>query len=619
MRIILFLALLLHILSCSENSDLKRSLYLSGNNRTELEKVIFHFSQNSSDSLKLKAACFLIENMPGHYSLTDPYITNYYHKVDSQNSQLPVYIKNILYSLPQYYVDLSNANKVEDIQIIKSDYLIKHIDKMFHLWRSVPWGKDISFKTFCEYILPYRIDNEPLSKLMENYYYFPIDSFSQQLHYHDITANEFLYNYIWRLLPQSSREFNLPDPIVNNYIADCIWDSYRTLIESKICCIPAVIDFTPCWPMKNGKHFWNAIDDPCLIKKTFSENYIDHYAKVYRKTYSRNPIPENNGIDFVPFLFQSPFNKDVTDLYCKTSDVMVSFDTIPDHTLSYAYLSVFNEGEWQSVAWGEVLENQKVYFKNVGLKCVYLPIYFSGKKEKSGGYPFIIGTMKTVHKLTPDKHHLIKVRLTRKYPVNSMAYGLNDALKHITFEGCETSDFRQKETFCIKNLENKPLQEIELKPQHQLRFWRLLPNAPKGSVQIAEIYFYDHNNNLIPNNMLDYLVNTDKTKVENVFDNDPLTFSIIDSTITMDFSKLTTISKVNIMPRNDDNNVIPGVAYELLYRDKNGWVSLGTKISLDYFIEYDNVPSGALYWLRNLTKGIEERIFTIENEKQIFW
>ncbi len=50
-----------------------------------------------------------------------------------------------------------------------------------------------------------------------------------------------------------------------------------------------------------------------------------------------------------------------------------------------------------------------------------------------------------------------------------------------------------------------------------------------------------------------------------------------------------------------------------------GWVSLGTKISNDYFLNYDNVPSGALYWLKNHTRGIEERIFTIENGKQIFW
>jgi hypothetical protein len=40
----------------------------AGGNRPELEKVLQHYSVNPGDSLKYKAAVFLIENMPGHYS-----------------------------------------------------------------------------------------------------------------------------------------------------------------------------------------------------------------------------------------------------------------------------------------------------------------------------------------------------------------------------------------------------------------------------------------------------------------------------------------------------------------------------------------------------------------------
>ena len=34
---------------------------------------------------------------------------------------------------------------------------------------------------------------------------------------------------------------------------------------------------------------------------------------------------------------------------------------------------------------------------------------------------------------------------------------------------------------------------------------------------------------------------------------------------------------------------------------------------------YDNVPGNALLLLRNHTKGKEERIFTYENDEQIWW
>jgi hypothetical protein len=50
--------------SCKEN-NLEKALRLSGKNRPELERVLIHYK---NDVLKLKAAQFLIENMPGHYS-----------------------------------------------------------------------------------------------------------------------------------------------------------------------------------------------------------------------------------------------------------------------------------------------------------------------------------------------------------------------------------------------------------------------------------------------------------------------------------------------------------------------------------------------------------------------
>jgi hypothetical protein len=37
---------------------------MAGANRTELEKVLRLYSRHAEDSLKYRAACFLIENMP---------------------------------------------------------------------------------------------------------------------------------------------------------------------------------------------------------------------------------------------------------------------------------------------------------------------------------------------------------------------------------------------------------------------------------------------------------------------------------------------------------------------------------------------------------------------------
>ena len=58
--------------------------------------------------------------------------------------------------------------------------------------------------------------------------------------------------------------------------------------------------------------------------------------------------------------------------------------------------------------------------------------------------------------------------------------------------------------------------------------------------------------------------------------------------------------------------------YELFFWD-NEWISLGEKHATGHALRYDNVPKNALLWLRNKTKGHEERPFTYENGMQIWW
>jgi hypothetical protein len=58
--------------------------------------------------------------------------------------------------------------------------------------------------------------------------------------------------------------------------------------------------------------------------------------------------------------------------------------------------------------------------------------------------------------------------------------------------------------------------------------------------------------------------------------------------------------------------------YELFYMDDD-WISLGVKEATGDSITFDKIPENALLWLRNLDEGKEERIFTLENGKQIWW
>jgi hypothetical protein len=60
---------LLMSLSCRGIDRQEQALTSAGKNRAELKKTLAHYSTDRSDSLKYRAACFLIENLPGNYTL----------------------------------------------------------------------------------------------------------------------------------------------------------------------------------------------------------------------------------------------------------------------------------------------------------------------------------------------------------------------------------------------------------------------------------------------------------------------------------------------------------------------------------------------------------------------
>lgn len=71
---ILFVRFLFSLLSCDKlpselrnkvSEEVQEALDEAGTNRQELERVLLHYNKNPQDSLKFKAACFLIQNMKG--------------------------------------------------------------------------------------------------------------------------------------------------------------------------------------------------------------------------------------------------------------------------------------------------------------------------------------------------------------------------------------------------------------------------------------------------------------------------------------------------------------------------------------------------------------------------
>ena len=73
--------------------DVNSALKLSGDNRGELQKVLDYYRKEKPDSLKLKAAEYLISNMVAHYSVTGETMDRLKRDIDTTFQDKPCAVK----------------------------------------------------------------------------------------------------------------------------------------------------------------------------------------------------------------------------------------------------------------------------------------------------------------------------------------------------------------------------------------------------------------------------------------------------------------------------------------------------------------------------------------------
>ena len=153
----ILLSFFLLTFSCSEHShEIEEVLKLAKKNRPELEKVLKYYSLNPKDSLKLRAAEFLILNMPGKYSederpseIFSPLFQEWDHLFHLGVADR----KKTFDSLVTVYQLTSEKKYLPDLMHIKADYLINNINLAFKVRDEMPWSKNIPFDLFCREIL----------------------------------------------------------------------------------------------------------------------------------------------------------------------------------------------------------------------------------------------------------------------------------------------------------------------------------------------------------------------------------------------------------------------------------------------------------------------------------
>ncbi|NJO88207.1 MAG: hypothetical protein HC831_03975 [Chloroflexia bacterium] len=643
--IILLAATTLSFIGCSPYpSKVKHVLRHAGNNRKELETVLEHYRQNPKDSLKLKAAYFLIGNMGEHFYYCSKTLDAYeaYYE-EAYNAKDPGNDRTLFQQYEAEYGRISkeNLDNVFDSEVITSSYLIDNIEWAFKVWKEQPWGKNINFEIFCDYILPYRLDDEPIDNWREKLYRkynLYLDSV-RLARGNVVDACKKLCSVLRDSFDSGSQHLGhlpslSPSRLMKYRKGSCRDDAHFIAYIMRAVGIPVSVEFTPQWPFRSMGHTWNAVFDSAgrAVKFTgtvgmpgeYLKNKDDFkYAKIYRRTFSVNykyleVIKKEK--DKLPGLFQDPFIHDVTCGFVNTNKVVIKINPALNK-FKYAYLSVFNNHDWVPVAQAEIHSNHAV-FENVGINIAYLPVCANEQGMYAAGNPIINLAAENISIAPQNKTH--DLALYRKYPYFKRFDDFIKRMKDGRFEVANKPDFSDARIIWkIDSVPEPVFYAIHTNLNQPYRFFRYI--GPKGGwCNIAEMEVYGTDGKEIAGKVIGTYgtwEGTDRTK-DKAYDKNIVSFFDAnipdDAWVGLDFGKRVIINKVRYMPRNDGNIIEPGDNYQLVYWD-NGWKSAGEQKATSDSLIFKNVPAQALYLLHNRTKGMEERIFTYENAKQVWW
>lgn len=632
---------------------------MSNENQKKFEKVFDHYKK-PEDSLKLKAAYFLVENMPGKGYYKGKQLEDFNilfdvlaNKPADYRENLPWYADelNMLFdSLEHIYDPLSFANMylIKDEDAFSTETFIGYIDEAFQSWEN-PWSKTfVSFDDFLNHVLPYRNFKEPLEPWREMY------TNKYKWVYDTVSPAEDIIRVADRLNVGSELKFSngfgryivsiAPSDLLKAMYGTCADNSNHKAMIMRSYGIPVAIDFLPIYGNDHNSHYWNAIIDRNGNFISFEEALHDINAfvaykykigKVFRKSFSKNKalieLVETEKGNTPPVFAPCDFS-DVTSEYVATTNVKLKMENIPNET-DYVYAAVFNNQAWTVLDFARINKDGSATFTQLGRDVLFLPVYSIKGVHIPAALPFYI-TPKGFIKYVECQAETENVVLTRKYHFHKRKMNWLKCLKNGTFEGSNDPDFLQ--TYTLAKIEETPgeqLVELKNKVSKPFKYYRFKFSLEEQAIvydgdgaSIAEIELIAPSgvkltgkpfgspgkkfNPYTPDNCIDgnYLTFFEDSRTGD-----------FEKYVGLELDKPQTVSRIRFMARNDMNSIQVGNLYELFYWDKQQFVSLGQKVATGRQLHYNNVPKGALLWLRNLTEGQEERVFTYEDGKQVWW
>ncbi|MDR3266232.1 MAG: hypothetical protein LBT24_01500 [Tannerella sp.] len=554
--------------SCVRYSpEIEDVLKQAGDNRGELEKVLKHYAENPADSLKLRAAEFLIVNMPGKYS-------KYYDA--PWNDVATAMLRWTSSSDKQLVSDTYRLGKQvirEDVKHITADFLMNNIEPAFQSWQDKPWGKDVSFDTFCEEILPYRVGTE----LLENWREKALASFADFNKSFQADSTISVVEACTKVngkLPQFSLDWDFPEMnytmLMSSRRGNCDRMAVLSIFVMRALGIPVTFDYTPRWFEENIGHAWNAVCDSAgrhisfMGTETAPGELHAGIEKsrtktiVYRRTFALQIHRPDSGFE-TAWESQAIHSKDVSLEYDGFINVHIPV-CFPHPKSNKVYLAVWTPTEWRVIGYANADSFP------VAEKMLYMPVHSVNKELLPSNYPFM-------------------------------------------FEGANQPDFSDaKILYKIKNIPGDRFQVAKIRNTRTFRYIRYVsPKDKEANCNVAEIKIFDATGSILqgkPTGTPETHLALPTMTFDKAFDGDLSTFfdaKSNDSWTGLDLGKPCKIGEIHYAPRNEGaKGIYDGHTYELFYWDGKIWKSLGQKKATIKPLQYQ-VPANALFIIKNNT------------------
>jgi len=663
--------------SCKRNVNLNYALKMAGNNKAQLTRVLEHYSK-PADSLKRRAAEFLISNMPVHHGYYGSEITKYsnifsiidtmsFRRGSRMSNDEKSHVGDSIVKIYGYPTP-SLALNVSDVRRVSAPYLINNIDFAFKAWKSAPWGKEVNFNDFCEYILPYRVRDERVEYWRPQFYEDYTNMARSAPHNKELRS---VFDYMnWNLNTETNFTvfFNRYYPFtqsVGDILKGRIGGCETTCLFSATCMraagLPVALDFIPHWGNTPSRHYmvhlvdhheqallpnvnsmkntWSIVDFSTDLMESghkftpdeFPDGMYIQYTrtipKVYRYTYTEDPVLKKINETMPDSLIAPEFRytnfKDVTEDYVSNADITLPIDTAFEK-YKLAYLCVFDVAGWKPVAL-TTIDRDRIVFKKAGRNIIYLPAVYDQGNYVPVGRCFYVDSLSRMKVIEGNPASRQRMKLVRKTALFSYTAYHTQLLKDGRFEGSDSPDF--KNATLLYQIKGYPFYMNEVKIENKKVFRYVRYAAPPGggweADNIAELGFYDKDSLPLKGAFIGE-IGSGGHEISKAFDNDMDSYyenaAYRNGWIGLDLGKNNKkiVSRIKFCPRNDTNCIIPGNEYELYYWDDR-WVSLGVETATINYLTYNDAPEGAVFWLKCISGGHEERIFTYSNGKQVWW